>query len=55
LDPKPANLERHLHCSQKYTCKLGQVLDVHSRTLALSIAQALLVGDNFDYLRPRQH
>jgi hypothetical protein len=37
LDLEPANLECYLRRSQEDASKLGEVLDVHSRTLALGI------------------
>jgi hypothetical protein len=54
LDTEPANLECHLRRSQEDASKLGEVLDVYSRTLALAIAQTLLFSDNLDHLRLRQ-
>jgi hypothetical protein len=52
LDLKLVNLKCHLCHSQKDVSKLGKVLDVHSRTLTLSVALTFLIGDNLDYLRP---
>jgi hypothetical protein len=53
LDAKPADLECHPRCSWKHASKLGEVLDVRSRTLALCVTQILHLLHNPDYLRPR--
>lgn len=50
LDAKPTNLKSHLRRRQKHTCVLGEILDVHSSTLPLFIAQALFYCHNFDHL-----
>jgi hypothetical protein len=54
LDSKPADLEGHLRRGQKHAGKLGEVLDVHRRTLPLGIVEFLLLGHDLDYLGSRQ-
>jgi hypothetical protein len=55
LDAKPTNLESHLCCCQKHTGEFGKIVDVHSSTLPLVIAQAFFHGHNLDHLQSRQY